>query len=144
MKTCRLLYIKLCNIISLLEVKKMNNIMQVLNPNSPILYILIAWSIIWKGIALWHSARNKQLVWYIALLILNTVGIFEIVYLVFFKKRQNRSEWFLVILFRIFKIDATNINPEKSGLFLFPNIKWTQKKKPLHNLQSSDLFEYNK
>jgi len=70
----------------------MNNIMQVLNPNSPILYILIAWSIIWKGIALWHSARNKQLVWYIALLILNTVGIFEIVYLVFFKKRQNRSE----------------------------------------------------
>ena len=70
----------------------MNNIMQVLNPNSPILYVLIAWSIIWKGIALWHSARNKQLVWYIALLILNTVGIFEIVYLVFFKKRQNRSE----------------------------------------------------
>jgi len=70
----------------------MNNIMQVLNPNSPILYILIAWSIIWKGIALWHSARNKQIVWYIALLILNTVGIFEIVYLVFFKKRQNRSE----------------------------------------------------
>ena len=67
----------------------MNNIMQVLNPNSPILYILIAWSIIWKGIALWHSARNKQIVWYIALLILNTVGIFEIVYLVFFKKNKT-------------------------------------------------------
>lgn len=67
----------------------MNNVMQVLNPNSPILYLLIVWSIIWKGIALWHSARNKQLVWYIALLIVNTVGILEIVYLIFFKKRTE-------------------------------------------------------
>jgi len=75
----------------------MNTVMQVLNPNSPILYLLIAWSIIWKGIALWHSARNKQLVWYIMLLIVNTVGILEIVYLIFFKKR---TEWFLVILIR--------------------------------------------
>lgn len=47
----------------------MNNLMQVLNLNSPILYLLIAWSIIWKGIALWHSARNKQLIWYIMLLV---------------------------------------------------------------------------
>jgi len=67
----------------------MNNVMRVLNPNSPILYLLIAWSIIWKGIALWHSARNKQLVWYIALLILNTVGILEIFYLIFFKKDKK-------------------------------------------------------
>jgi hypothetical protein len=69
----------------------MNNVMQVLNPNSPILYLLIVWSIIWKGIALWHSARNKQLVWYIAILIVNTVGILEIVYLIFFKKELNDS-----------------------------------------------------
>lgn len=67
----------------------MNTVMQVLNPNSPILYLLIVWSIIWKGIALWHSARNKQLVWYIMLLIVNTVGILEIVYLILFKKRTE-------------------------------------------------------
>jgi hypothetical protein len=67
----------------------MNNIMQILNQNSPILYLLIAWSIIWKGIALWRSARNKQLVWYIALLIVNTVGILEIVYLNFYKKELS-------------------------------------------------------
>ena len=73
----------------LLGVIKMNNVMQVLNPYSPILYLLIVWSIIWKGIALWHSARNKQLVWYIALLIVNTVGILEIIYLIFFKKRTE-------------------------------------------------------
>jgi hypothetical protein len=67
----------------------MNNVMQLLNPNNPILYLLIVWSIIWKGIALWYSARNKQLIWYIALLIVNTVGILEIVYLIFFKKRTE-------------------------------------------------------
>ena len=60
--------------------------MQVLNPNSPILYILIAWTLIWKGIALWHSARNKQKGWFIILLIVSTVGILEIIYLIFFKK----------------------------------------------------------
>jgi len=68
----------------------MNNIIQVLNPYSPILYLLIIWSIIWKGIALWHSARNKQLVWYITILIVNTVGIIEIVYLIFFKNRDAK------------------------------------------------------
>lgn len=68
----------------------MTGIMQILNPNSPIFYLLIAWSIIWKGIALWHSARNKQLAWYIAIIIVNTVGILEIVYLIFFKKNNSR------------------------------------------------------
>ena len=81
-------YVLTCSIkICLIGVIKMNTVMQVLNPNSPILYLLIVWSIIWKGIALWHSARNKQLVWYIVLIIVNTVGILEIVYLIFFKKR---------------------------------------------------------
>lgn len=64
----------------------MNNI---INLHSPILYLLITWSMIWKGIALWHCARNKQLVWYIVLLIVNTIGILEIIYLVFFKKKSN-------------------------------------------------------
>lgn len=67
----------------------MNNIMQILISNRPILFLLIAWSIIWKGIALWHSARNKQLIWYIALLIVNTLGILEIIYLSFFKNKHE-------------------------------------------------------
>jgi methionyl-tRNA synthetase len=57
--------------------------------NAWLLGILIAWSLIWKGIALWHSARNNQMVWYVAMLILNTVGILEIVYLLFFMPKGN-------------------------------------------------------
>ncbi|NLK51244.1 MAG: hypothetical protein GX295_02185 [Syntrophomonadaceae bacterium] len=55
--------------------------------NPAVLYPLIIWSIIWKGIALWHSARSSQLPWFIALLIINTVGLLEIVYLLFFRRK---------------------------------------------------------
>ncbi|TEB06015.1 hypothetical protein Psch_03057 [Pelotomaculum schinkii] len=67
----------------------MNNVLQILQPNNPLFYLVIAWAVIWKGIALWHAARNRQLAWYIALLIVNTIGILEIVYLIFFRKKDR-------------------------------------------------------
>ncbi len=42
---------------------------------------LVLWSAIWKAVALWYAARNGDKVWYILLLILNTVGILEIIYI---------------------------------------------------------------
>jgi len=42
---------------------------------------LLLWSLFWKGLALWHSARRREPWWFIALLIINTAGILEIVYL---------------------------------------------------------------
>ncbi len=50
---------------------------------------LIAWSAIWKGIALWKAARNSHRVWYIAMLIVNTAGILEIVYVLAFSKKSD-------------------------------------------------------
>jgi methionyl-tRNA synthetase len=57
--------------------------------NPWLLGILIIWSLIWKGIALWHSACNSQTAWYVVMFILNTVGILEIVYLLFFRPKDN-------------------------------------------------------
>ncbi|WP_341350648.1 DUF5652 family protein [Clostridium saccharoperbutylacetonicum] len=68
---------------------KMSNIIQFMTSNKLMLLLLICWSIIWKGVALWRSARNKQLIWYIVLLIVNTLGILEIIYLSFFKKKHE-------------------------------------------------------
>ena len=49
---------------------------------SPLLLVLLmVWSLFWKGLALWHAARRKQGWWFLAILIINTVGILEIVYL---------------------------------------------------------------
>ena len=51
-----------------------------------LLAILVLWSVIWKGIALWKSARNESKIWFVILLIvntvgINTVGILEIIYI---------------------------------------------------------------
>jgi methionyl-tRNA synthetase len=45
--------------------------------------------LIWKGLALWHSARGNQPVWFCFLLIINTLGLLEIVYLLFFRRRRR-------------------------------------------------------
>ena len=53
-----------------------------------LLYILFIWSLFWKGIALWRSAQLHQRNWFIAMLILNTIGILEIIYLLRFAKKK--------------------------------------------------------
>lgn len=51
--------------------------------NPYVIIILFFWELIWKGFALYKSAQNKRKVWFIALLLLNTVGILPILYFVF-------------------------------------------------------------
>ena len=53
-----------------------------------LLAAIIAWGVLWKGIALWHAARGSQLGWYLALIIINTAGILEIIYLLFFRRKR--------------------------------------------------------
>ena len=47
----------------------------------PFFSILVLWSLVWKGLALWHSAKKNQNWWFVILLVVNTAGILEIVYL---------------------------------------------------------------
>ena len=47
---------------------------------------LTIWSLFWKGLALWRAGRSNQLYWFIALLVINTAGILEIIYLLAFAK----------------------------------------------------------
>ena len=50
--------------------------------------LLLIWSLVWKGMALWKAARNDQRYWFVALLIINTGGILEILYLFIFAKNK--------------------------------------------------------
>jgi len=52
---------------------------------------ILIWSLIWKGIALWKCGRNNQIRWFIVMLVLNTVGILEIVYLLWFQRDYNQK-----------------------------------------------------
>ncbi len=59
------------------------------------LLLLIAdviWELVWKGWAMWHAARRGQKGWYVAILILNTIGILPIIYLFAVAKVQKKSD----------------------------------------------------
>lgn len=43
-----------------------------------------------KGIALWKSARNNQMGWFIAIFIINSVGILPAIYLLAFQKKVEK------------------------------------------------------
>jgi len=49
----------------------------------------IIWSLAWKGIALWKAARAGSKKWFVALLIINTLGILEILYIFVFSKKEK-------------------------------------------------------
>lgn len=61
--------------------------------------VLAVWSLFWKGLALWHSSQRGQGWWFVILLIVNTFGILEIVY-----------------LFAVLKIKSENLFPKKTGM----------------------------
>ncbi|TKJ17941.1 hypothetical protein CEE44_02955 [Candidatus Woesearchaeota archaeon B3_Woes] len=58
----------------------------------PILIIFSLWELFWKGFALWYSARDKQKVWFVCILIFNTIGILPIVYLLIHKPWEKKSK----------------------------------------------------
>lgn len=47
----------------------------------PLLIPIIAWTALWKGLALWHSARKADTMWFVVLVVVNTLSILELVYL---------------------------------------------------------------
>lgn len=56
---------------------------------SPYFYIVLVWELFWKGKALWRAVKNEQMNWFIAILIVNSVGILPIIYLNFFQKKHH-------------------------------------------------------
>lgn len=50
---------------------------------------VLVWSIVWKGLALWKSARTDSRVWFVVFLVVNTLGILEILYLYVFSDKKN-------------------------------------------------------
>ena len=55
----------------------------------PWLFAVMVWALVWKGLALWKAARRGESVWFVALLVINTFGILEILYLYVFTKKTK-------------------------------------------------------
>jgi hypothetical protein len=56
--------------------------------NSWLLLPIVIWTLFWKGLALWIAVKNNHKGWFVAMIILNTVGILEIIYIFWIAKKD--------------------------------------------------------
>jgi hypothetical protein len=54
----------------------------------PIIIVLAVWDSVWKLIALWKSARNNHLAWFICIAVFNTLGILPIIYILMHRNKK--------------------------------------------------------
>lgn len=55
----------------------------------PVLIVLALFDATMKAIAMWKSARNNHLIWFVCIAIFNTLGILPIIYLVLYNKAED-------------------------------------------------------
>jgi len=53
-----------------------------------LLLLSLLWVLPWKGVALWKAAGNAHKKWFIALFLLNTLAVLEIIYIFYFSKKK--------------------------------------------------------
>ncbi len=51
--------------------------------------LLALWALPWKGVALWKAARRGETWWFVALFLLNTLAILEILYIFIFSEKKK-------------------------------------------------------
>ena len=56
-----------------------------------LLLLITLWTLPWKGIALWKAAQQHDKWWFIALLVINTLAILEILYIFIFSKKEKQE-----------------------------------------------------
>ncbi|GAI09860.1 unnamed protein product [marine sediment metagenome] len=49
--------------------------------NQWVILLILLWTLPWKGVALWKASKNNSKWWFIALLVINTLAILEILYI---------------------------------------------------------------
>ncbi len=65
---------------------------QFLAQNQWIILLAVLWVLPWKGVALWRAARNSHKGWFVAILVVNTMAVLEIIYIFFFSKKEQPKE----------------------------------------------------
>lgn len=76
----------------------------------PEFYLLLAWSLLWKGLALYKSARLGHKFWFVAMMLVNTVGVFEIIYIVWLHKLDYSKLEKLPFVSKINKITTKRLS----------------------------------
>lgn len=56
------------------------------------LIIVSLWNLVWKGLGLWYAGKHQQKGWFIAILIIDLIGLLPIMYLLWFKPKEKAVE----------------------------------------------------
>ncbi len=69
------------------------DLFQLNNINPYVFALATLWTLPWKGVALWKASKNGHKGWFIAILVLNTLAILDIIYILFFSKpKEDKQE----------------------------------------------------
>jgi hypothetical protein len=60
---------------------KMSHVPPSIVRNRGLIIALVAWSLAWKGLSLWHAAKDDSKPWFVTLLVSNTLGILDAIYI---------------------------------------------------------------
>lgn len=63
---------------------------------NPVPFVFLAllitlWAVPWKGYALWKAARRGEKWWFVALLLINTMALLEILYIFIFSSGKKKK-----------------------------------------------------
>lgn len=61
---------------------------QFFSQNAWVVALITLWTLPWKGVALWKAAHRQERWWFIAILVINSLAILEILYIFLFSKRN--------------------------------------------------------
>jgi hypothetical protein len=56
-----------------------------------VIVLVLLWILPWKGYALWKAARKGETKWFVALLVINTFAILDILYIFIFSKDKKKE-----------------------------------------------------
>ena len=62
---------------------------QFLIANQWVILLIVLWSLPWIGVALWKTAKNSHKIWFVVLLVINSMAILEIIYIFIFSKKKQ-------------------------------------------------------
>jgi len=66
-----------------------NSVFAFLAENPLVFFLIMAWVIFWKGLALWKASRLSHKWWFVIILIANTLGVLEIIYIYFVARKYT-------------------------------------------------------
>lgn len=61
------------------------------NEQLALLVLAQIWDLIWKSLALWRAARNKDIFWFVLLILITSAGLLPAFYLFYISKNPKRK-----------------------------------------------------